>query len=53
MALNFEAVRKSVAKQGLDLQGIMILHEGLTDAESLELSARGLGRGAGRPGAWL
>jgi len=53
MAVDFDAVKKNAVEQGLDLQGITILYEGLTDSELLELSARGLGRGAGRPGAWL
>jgi hypothetical protein len=53
MAVDFDAVRESVAEQGLNLQGVIILYEGLTDSEWLELSARGLGRGAGRPGARL
>jgi hypothetical protein len=53
MAVDFDEVRKNVAEQGLDLGGIAILYEGLTDGELFELSDRGLGRGAGRPGAWL
>ncbi len=53
MAVDFDEVRKTVAEDGLDLRGVGILYEGLTDKELLELSALGLGRAVGRPGAWL
>jgi hypothetical protein len=49
MPVNFEAVKKNAAEQGLDLGRIAIQ----TDQEMLDLSARRLGRAAGRPGAWL
>jgi hypothetical protein len=53
MPVNFEEVKKNAAEQGLDLGRIAIQYEGLTDQEMLDLSARRLGRAAGRPGAWL
>jgi hypothetical protein len=53
VAVDFDAVKMNAEAQGLNFQGIAIPYEGLTDSELLELSARGLGRSAGRPGAWL
>jgi len=39
--------------RALDPKGVVILYEGLTDTDLLELSARRLGRSAGPSGAWL
>ena len=52
MAVDFDAVRANAAEQGIILQEVAIMYEGLTDEEMLTLAARGLiGRSLGRPGA--
>jgi hypothetical protein len=42
MAVDFEAVRRNAAIQGLDLQEIAIIYEGLSEEELQTLEACGL-----------
>lgn len=54
MAVDFDAVRRNAADQGLILQEIAIMYEGLTDEEVQTLTERGLvGVALERPGALL
>jgi hypothetical protein len=54
MAVDFDAVRANAADQGILLQEVAIMYEGLTDEEILTLAARDLvGVSLGRPGALL
>jgi len=54
MAVDFDAVRANAAEQGIILQEVAIMCEGLTDEEVRILTDRGLvGVSLGRPGALL
>jgi hypothetical protein len=54
VAVDFDAIRANAAAEGIILQEIAIMYEGLTDEEVQTMTALGLvGMHLGRPGALL